>query len=239
MYIYELLTQNGSVDREGLLNVVAFIFAIVIALILHELAHGLVALWCGDDTAKRYGRLSLNPAKHFDIMGLLMMLLVGFGWAKPVPINPTRFKNRRFGCIAVSLAGVLTNFLLAFLFVLPLEIIENALPNMSIEIYSSQYYLLYLLIRICSFTASVNISFGLFNLLFLYPLDGYRLLSCFIGENNNFMRFMRRYSLYILLGFILIGNISQLSAFSPLDWYIGTLGNGMLSVFQWFWGLFW
>ncbi len=239
MYIYELLTQNGSVDREGLLNVVAFIFALFVALILHELAHGLVALWFGDDTAKRYGRLSLNPMRHFDIMGLLMMFLVGFGWAKPVPINPNNFKNRRWGCVAVSLAGVLTNFLLAFLFVLPFVAIANALPNMQFEIYSTQYYLVYLLIKICSYTASLNISFGLFNLLFLYPLDGYRLLSCFVNENNNFMAFLRRYSLYIMLGLILIGNVSALAPYSPLDWYIGTLGNAMLRLFQRFWGLFW
>ncbi|MBQ8772761.1 MAG: site-2 protease family protein [Clostridia bacterium] len=239
MYIYELLTENGTIDREGLLNVVAFIFALFVALILHEIAHGLAALWCGDNTAKRMGRLSLNPVKHFDLMGLLMMLLVGFGWAKPVPINPYNFKKRRFGCIAVSVAGVLTNFLLAFLFVLPYVAIANALPTMNIELYSSKYYILYLLIRICSYTASINISFGLFNILFLYPLDGYRLLSCFVSENNGFMRFIRRYSFYIMIGLILIGNISFLAPYSPLDWYIGTVGGSMLNAFQKFWGLFW
>ena len=107
MYIYRLLTNNGQgLSREGLLNVVAFIAALFVALILHEIAHGLVALWNGDNTAKAYGRLSLNPLRHFDWVGLLLMLLVGFGWAKPVPINPNNFKRRKLGAITVSVAGV-------------------------------------------------------------------------------------------------------------------------------------
>ena len=115
MYIYRLLTNGGQeITREGLLNVVAFIPALLMALILHEIAHGLVALWNGDQTAKMYGRLSLNPLKHFDWIGLVMMVLVGFGWAKPVPIDPNNFKKRKLGCITVSIAGVITNLFLAF-----------------------------------------------------------------------------------------------------------------------------
>ena len=119
MYILDLLRTNyvtGETGfcREGLLNAAAFVVALLTALILHEIAHGLVALWNGDRTAKQYGRLSPNPIKHFDIVGLLMMLLVGFGWAKPVPINPNNFKNRKTGAITVSIAGVITNLLLAF-----------------------------------------------------------------------------------------------------------------------------
>ena len=121
MYIFRLLQNNlisgqTGFSREGLLNVVAFTVALLSALILHEIAHGLVALWNGDRTAKMYGRLSLNPVRHFDWIGLIMMILVGFGWAKPVPINPNNFKHRKLGCITVSVAGVVTNLLLAFLF---------------------------------------------------------------------------------------------------------------------------
>ena len=136
MYIYQLLTNGGqSVSREGLLNVVGFVFALICALCLHELAHGLVALWNGDGTAKAYGRLSLNPLRHFDFIGLLFMLFAGFGWAKPVPVNPNNFKNRKLGAVTVSLAGVVTNLLLAFLFALPCVLIQGAYA----EVNSAKY----------------------------------------------------------------------------------------------------
>lgn len=109
--LIDMIRENG---RLGLLYVLALLFAIVFALVLHEVAHGLVALWNGDPTAKMYGRLSLNPLKHFDIFGLLMMLIVGFGWAKPVPVDPRNFKKYKTGCVTVSIAGILTNILLAF-----------------------------------------------------------------------------------------------------------------------------
>lgn len=104
--LIDMIRENG---RLGLLYVLALLFAIVFALVLHEVAHGLVALWNGDPTAKMYGRLSLNPLKHFDIFGLLMMLIVGFGWAKPVPVDPRNFKKYKTGCVTVSIAGILTN----------------------------------------------------------------------------------------------------------------------------------
>lgn len=140
MFIYDLLTEYGrGISREGLLNVVGFVFALVFALTFHEVAHGVVALWNGDNTAKVSGRLSLNPAKHFDLMGLVFMLLVGFGWAKPVPVNPYNFKNRKLGAVTVSVAGVATNFLLAFLFALPVVLLQNV----EVQINTPKYYALY------------------------------------------------------------------------------------------------
>ena len=125
-----------GLTRETLLIVLAEILAVVFALVLHELAHGLIALLNGDNTAKLYGRLSVNPLRHFDIVGLAMMLLVGFGWAKPVPINPNNFKNRKVGAITVSVAGIVTNLLLAFLCaigVAGLETIAVINPDSSLE----------------------------------------------------------------------------------------------------------
>ena len=90
------------------------LFAVVPALVLHELAHGLVALWNGDPTAKFSGRLTLNPLKHLDPVGFIMMMLVGFGYAKPVPVNPYNFKKFRRGLITVSAAGIIMNVLVAF-----------------------------------------------------------------------------------------------------------------------------
>lgn len=87
----------------------ARILALLIALVLHEIAHAVVALWNGDPTAKNAGRISLNPVRHFDMLGLFMLLTLRFGYGKPVPINPYNFRNRRLGVFTVSIAGVSVN----------------------------------------------------------------------------------------------------------------------------------
>lgn len=240
MYLYRLLTNDilglsaDGLTREGLLRVLAFILALLAALVLHEIAHGLVALWNGDNTAKAYGRLSLNPIRHFDIIGLLMMLLVGFGWAKPVPINPNNFRNRKLGAVTVSVAGVVTNILLAFIAAMGLALFENVSLTYG-DIGSAKYYLVYFCIYVCYMLASLNVSFALFNLLPLFPLDGYRLVSCFVNENNGFMRFLRKNSLYIMLGFIVLDYIPIVSNYAPLNLYVGGLGGLILNGFIKFW----
>ena len=221
MTIYRLITNNGAgIDRYGLLNVVAFIIALLTALVLHEIAHGLVALWNGDVTAKVYGRLSLNPLRHFDIAGLLLMLLVGFGWAKPVPINPNNFKNRKLGAITVSIAGIATNLLIALLAAMCLVLFAKIKPQNE-----SMGYFTYFLAETAYLTASLNVTFALFNLLPLYPLDGYRLLSCFVDGNNGAMVFLRRYSLYILLGLLVLNYLPIVSNYSPLNLYLSKFGG--------------
>lgn len=240
MYLYELLTDFGNgISREGMLNVLAFIVALVFALVLHELAHGLVALWNGDGTAKAMGRLTLNPVKHFDLTGFLMLLLVGFGWARPVPVNPNNFKHRKWGAFSVSFAGVITNLILAFLFALPYHAIGTRYMYTDKD---AAYYAMYALYMFCYCMVALNISFALFNLLPLFPLDGYRLISGLTGENNGFMRFVRKYSLYIML-FLLVWDticryVSVLTYFSPLYWYISWLGDNIKLGFTAFWGLF-
>lgn len=233
MGFVSIFLEHGF-TRETLLIVLADIIAVVAALVLHEIAHGLVALWNGDNTAKMYGRLSVNPLKHFDIIGLAMMLLVGFGWAKPVPINPDNFKNRKVGAITVSIAGIVTNLLLAFfcsIGVVLLGRIALVYPQSPLE------YFVYFCYWFMLAMVQINISFALFNLLPLFPLDGYRLISCFVNENNGFMRFMRRYSLYILLGCIALDYIPIISAYSPLNLYIAGLGGLIQRGFLGLWGL--
>ena len=237
MTIIRILTNEYSgVTRESLLETIAFLVALLTALVLHEIAHGLVAYWNGDITAKYYGRLSLNPAKHFDIIGLIMMLFVGFGWAKPVPVNPNNFKNRKVGAFTVSLAGIVTNLVLAFLFsalsVFLLMPLVSALEG------EATYYILYFLYALGLYTSMLNVNFALFNLLPLYPLDGYRLLSCFVDERKPAMVAIRKYSLYIMLALLLLDRLPFMAGFSPFDWYIGKLGGAILGAFQKFWGLF-
>ncbi len=138
------------------------------SIIAHEVAHGAVAYLFGDDTAKRYGRLTLNPISHIDPMGALMLFLVGFGWAKPVPVDYYRLKNSRFALFSVSLAGCAANILIAViaLILLQLEGFRNSL------IFST---LLPVVVRI-------NIILGAFNLIPIPPLDGSKILMSFLPQ---------------------------------------------------------
>ena len=140
----------------GVIEFVIALVAILISIILHELAHGWVALWNGDETAKLSGRLTLNPLAHFDPVGFIMLVLMRFGYAKPVPINPYNFKRRRLGMFTVSIAGVVLNLTLAFL-AMPLYITFRL---------QNQYYFAYFF----SILVVININLALFNLLPLYPL---------------------------------------------------------------------
>lgn len=200
--------------------------AIVLSIMLHEVAHGLVALWNGDDTAKRAGRLNLNPVSHFDPVGFLMLIFLRFGYAKPVPVNPYNFKNRKVGMFTVSVAGVTLNLILAF-FCYPLFVVCSEINYLSI-------FLLYMVV--------VNLNLAAFNLLPLYPLDGYRILNCFIPETNKFMSFLKNYSRYILIFLLALGIIRDVLDlplwFDPLSWLLNKIMEFFLNAFDAFWGLF-
>lgn len=200
--------------------------AIVLSIMLHEVAHGLVALWNGDDTAKRAGRLNLNPVSHFDPVGFLMLIFLRFGYAKPVPVNPYNFKNRKVGMFTVSVAGVTLNLILAF-FCYPLFVVCS-------EISYLNTFLLYMVV--------INLNLAAFNLLPLYPLDGYRILNCFIPETNKFMSFLKNYSRYILIFLLALGIIRDVLDlplwFDPLSWLLNKIMEFFLNAFDAFWGLF-
>ncbi len=149
-------------------NMLYRIPALLIALTFHELAHGWVAYRLGDPTAKNHGRLTLNPLAHLDPLGTLAMLLVGFGWARPVPVNPFYLKGDRYrGMFLVGLAGPLTNFLLAFAFLYILAAFPSLLAVRHLP-------------QILYTTFVINIYLGVFNLLPIPPLDGSRVLFYFL-----------------------------------------------------------
>ena len=117
MFFYNLIVAEGTI-AEKLILALAFLIVAAFSIVIHEFAHAWVAKLNGDLTAKARGRLTLNPVAHFDPVGVLMMLLVGFGWARPVPINPNNFTNYKRGMFTVSIAGVTANLIAAGLMLL-------------------------------------------------------------------------------------------------------------------------
>lgn len=174
---------------------------LLIALPFHEYAHAFVAYKQGDPTAKDAGRLTLNPLKHLDILGVLMMYVAHIGWAKPVPINSYYFKNRKKGLVLVSLAGPLSNLVLAFVFMMIWGLIEKMVIAQVIVINTEtmQTIIFYALAFFEIFTR-VNIYLAVFNLFPIPPLDGSRLISLFVPEES-YYRFSR-YEQYIGIAFI-------------------------------------
>jgi len=185
----------------------------VIALPVHELAHGYVAYKLGDPTAKDAGRLTLNPLKHLDPFGLIMMVVAGVGWAKPVPVNSGYFKNRKAGMILVSIAGPLSNLVLAFIFKLLWGLVGKLITIGAIVISTAAMdtFISYLIDFFYIFV-SINISLAIFNLIPVPPLDGSRLISAFVPEES-YYRFAR-YEQYIGLAFIILVTVLPSNTFS-------------------------
>lgn len=180
-------------------NLLYRIPALLLALTLHELAHGYVAYRLGDPTAKQHGRLSLNPLKHLDPLGLLALWLVGFGWAKPVPVNPMYFKgDRRRGMFLVGLAGPVTNFVLALIsgFVLSL------VPLGSVILYN-----------IIMLTFVYNVFLGVFNLLPIPPLDGSKVLAYLLPQRAAYSYSqVEQYGPVVLILLIFSGGLHRILA---------------------------
>ena len=201
-----LITSGGEGIMDYIISLLLCLPIMLLSLSLHETAHGFAAYKLGDPTAKNMGRLTLNPIKHLDPIGFLCMILAGFGWAKPVPVNSRNFKKPRRDIALTSIAGPLSNLILAFIFVIIFRFTEEPLARM---IYSSNmiagrfsarlayytYVLLYIAIQL-------NINLAVFNLLPIPPLDGSKLLYMFLPPKVYFK--IAPYERYISLGFMLL-----------------------------------
>jgi len=147
---------------------------LLLSLALHEWSHAITALWMGDSTAKEQGRATLNPLKHLDLTGSAMILLVGFGWARPVPIYPPNFRYYRLGLFLVSIAGIVANLLIATALALALRwmLASGYLENPS--------SVALLLAQVAVVAASINLTLAVFNLLPIPPLDGSKIVQSFL-----------------------------------------------------------
>jgi Zn-dependent protease len=204
----------------GLLNLLTrdpLAFALIVipllfSVIIHEVAHGWVAYRMGDSTAKWSGRLSLNPLKHLDPIGTLMLFLAGFGWAKPVPVDFNNLSDRRKGLVFVSSAGILANILFAFGAQLFLRLFSASFPGAN----------LILVYKVCQSVAYINITLAALNLIPIPPLDGSKILMGILWERTpDFLFRLEPYGFFIIIGFLYLGILDPLIRF--FGWMIMTL----------------
>lgn len=185
-------------------QILAFVF-IFMSIVLHEISHGYAAYLLGDDTAKRMGRLSLNPLKHVDFFGtiilpIILMMTAGFafGYAKPVPINPHNFNDYKKGMGITGAAGPMANFIIAFFLAIVYIILIKSGVHGNARVFG-----------VIILTMQVNVFLALFNLIPVPPLDGSRIVGAFLSDEA-YLKYskLERYGIYIILGALVLGRLS-------------------------------
>ncbi|HHV60063.1 MAG TPA: site-2 protease family protein [Clostridiaceae bacterium] len=214
------------------LNYVFVAVVFLVSISFHEFSHAYISYKLGDPTAKNMGRLSLNPFKHIDAFGAIMMLIARIGWAKPVPINPMYYKDRKKGTLLVSLAGPLSNILLAFIFAFPLVYISSRYNLRNISVWNIKSILLtlsYMFIHL-------NLNLAVFNLIPVPPLDGSKIFGAILPARQYYK--MLEYENYMVIGLMLIifmfskqfGAVLSMIT-QPLETTIITIASTIINIF--------
>lgn len=186
---------------EDILDYLYIFPAALIAIILHELAHGLVSSWLGDPTPRETGRLTLNPLKHLDPIGALCLVFFHFGWAKPVVINPSYYKNKKIGMTLVALAGPIMNFIITIISFIIIGITFAIQYNNNLG-YNVVFEIIY---NFFSYLAILNIGLGVFNLIPIPPLDGSKAIGVILpkGAYEEYMGY-QKYGTFFMMGIMLV-----------------------------------
>jgi Zn-dependent protease len=198
------------------------VLAILTALVVHEAAHAWAAYKLGDSFAKKEGRLSLNPVRHIDPAGGLLILLFGFGWAKPVRVNPYVFRDYKRDMALTAAAGPVSNFILAFFAVGCMRVISFMGAGIIVSYLNMFFW----------FLAIINIGLGIFNLVPIPPLDGSKILAAFLPDRiyETYMRF-ERHGMIILMAIILLGRFGTIGFFDFIGIIRGAVYDAMFGVF--------
>lgn len=185
---------------------IGWLIALVIGITIHEFAHAYTAYRMGDSTAKMAGRVTFNPIAHMDPMGTLMLFLAGFGWGKPVPVNPFQLRHGRWGQVLVSLSGPLSNIIAAAIFALPLRILITA----NVETPA-------IVIQVLQAIIELNLILAIFNLIPIPPLDGSRILTALAPRAfSGIMAEIERIGPFVLLGIIVLTIVMNIPLFSRI-----------------------
>lgn len=210
--LYQILQGNFN-PLSILMQILATLFVIMIVLPFHELAHGFVAYKLGDNTAKNQGRLTFNPLHHINYIGAVCLLLVGFGWAEPVPVDPRYFKNPKRDMALVALAGPVANIIAAIVGCLLGNLFSVCVPvsYMGTNWYMAVDYFFYSYI-------SVNVSLAVFNLIPLPPLDGSKILGAFLPHQTYVKMLMNERMLSTILIILVMTNVVDKVMYYPSIW---------------------
>ena len=217
-----------SFGSEWLMETAVLLPLLIFSLVIHEYAHARTALEFGDHTAHYLGRVTLNPLAHLDPMGTLCLIFIGFGWAKPVPVNPLRLNPRKWGNIAVSMAGVASNLLMAIVAALLLRAWWTFGPAENQKAFTFVYMCLLRL-------ASINLVLCTFNLLPLFPLDGHHVVRELLPANKQgpFMAWQMRFGMIALMALLfaprLLSHLTRRSDIpDPLGWMLVSVRSLLL-----------
>ena len=216
--LLDILFATNLTAEQAIIYFIIKLVVFVFSLVVHEFSHAFMAYKMGDPTAKMAGRLTLNPLKHIDGTGIVIFLLLGIGWAKPVPTNPVRFKKYRKGIRFVSIAGVTSNIIIgvvcAGIFATLKATVGNPTTNMDYVYYVLEYGMI------------INSYLALFNLIPIYPLDGFNFVTSFMKSQNKFIYFSLKNGFKIVLGVLCACLIADVMFnINLLEWYLSLLYN--------------